>query len=311
MKIIISERQLRRIIKEFQDIYDNGLDLLSAEIEKEIKAGGFTMGSSKNGDFKIDKDWSEKRKMESYRLLNIMKEKIINFLKDYYKLEEGEIVNNINKLVNKLFVLSIHDDIEYRHHDTSDWESHWISDPNTGRYDYNPSEFKKSMNHLMKKTDQLLDKKKMENLKLDIDTSKTRYAPSYSGEELENEDTKRIYDWEYTKTILEKLIFEYINNEEYINKEMYDKIMGDGIINIMMEEMDDVMENNNYEVFSLIRQNNFRNDFSNFLKSYTKYYKQMFNGNEQQFYQNLNVDKKLPPEIQFGRMLWDMTYWIK
>ena len=98
MKVLISERQLKRLIREFQDIYDNGIDRLSAEIEKEIKAGGYEMK---------DDTWTEKREKESFRLLKMLNKKVVKFLIDYFNLEEGKLVNQINELVNKLFVLSM------------------------------------------------------------------------------------------------------------------------------------------------------------------------------------------------------------
>ena len=305
MKIIISEQQLRKIIKEFQDIYDNGIDLLSSEIEKEIKAGGFEM-TDKRGV--IDDTWTEKREKESFRLLKMLKEKVVKFLIDYFNLEEGKLVNRINELVNKLFVLSIHDEIQYIHHNTSDWHTYWISNPDIGKYDYSPSKFKGAMNHLMKKVENLLGDKQKKELSTKIEMSKTKYSPKYSGEKIKDDLTKQIYDWEYTKTKLENLIKEYIHNEKYVSTELFDKITELRVIEIMMDEMDEDMKNNEYKIFHPILQNSWGEDFLKFVKSYITYYGQEYG--EQQFRENLNINKKLPPVIFFGRMLWDMTYWI-
>ena len=300
MKVLISERQLKRLIREFQDIYDNGIDRLSTEIEKEIKAGGYEMK---------DDTWTEKREKESFRLLKMLNKKVVKFLIDYFNLEEGKLVNQINELVNKLFVLSIHDEIQYFHRDTSDWHMYWISNPKIGKYDYSPSKFKGAMNHLMKKVENLLGDKQKKELETTIDLSKTKYSPKYSGEEIDDEDTKVIYDWEHTKIILENLIKEYIHNEKYVSTELFDKITELGVIEPMIDEMDEDMKNNEYKIFHPILQNNWGEDFLKFVKSYITYYGKEYNG-EEQFRQKLKVDKKLPPTIFFGRMLWDMTGWI-
>jgi hypothetical protein len=304
MKVLISERQLKRLIREFQDIYDNGIDRLTRDVEKDIKAGGFEMFP---GGVKDD-TWTEKREKESFRLLKMLKEKVAKFLIDYFNLEEGKLVNQINELVNKLFVLSIHDEIQYIYRDTSDWHMSWISNPDIGEYDYSPSEFKGAMNHLMKKVENLLDDQQKKELSTKIEMSKTKYSPKYSGEEIEDEDTKVIYDWEHTKIILENLIKEYIHNEKYVSTELFDKITELGVIEPMIDEMDEDMKNNEYKIFHPILQNNWGEDFLKFVKSYITYYGQEYG--EQQFRETIKVDKKLPPEVFFGRLLWDMTYWI-
>lgn len=310
MKIIINESQLRRLIKEFQDIYDNGIDQLSKEIKNEIETGGFKMGSNKNGEYVIDDDWAERREKESFRLLNIMKEKIIIFLTDYFNLSEGKVYNKVNELINKLFVLSINDDIEYRHQDTSDWHIYWIAKPNTGVYSFKSNDFKNAINHLMKIIESLLDNKQKKELSSKIELSKTKYAPSYSGEKIQDDLSKQIYDWEYTKNILENLFNEYIHNEEYVNEELFNKINDSRVFGEMMDIMDKDMKDNEYKIFEPIRNNNWREDFKGFVKSYITYYGEKLN-NEQQFRENIKVGKKLPPEVFFGRLLWDMTYWIK
>jgi hypothetical protein len=308
MKIIISEQQLKRVIKEFQDIYDDGIDRLTQEIEKEVKASGFDMSP----DGVMDYSWPIKREKESKRLLTLIKEKVVKFLIDYFKLEKSNIIDRINKYVNKSFELTTHHDIvfNYATYLIHVPDRYFIVKVRTGKYDLDKNDFKKTINHLIEWVKGLLSPKQKKELDVTVADVKTRFAPSYSGEKLTDELEKRIYDWEYTKTILEKIISEYINNPQYIKKELYDKIMDENVINIMMERMDKVMEKNDYNVFTSIKQDNWRKDFSNFLKSYTTYYKQTFKGNEEQFYQDMKVDKKLPTEILFGRMLWDMTYWI-
>jgi hypothetical protein len=306
MKIIISEQQLRKIIKEFQDIYDNGIDWLSAEIEKEIKAGGFEMRT----DGVIDDAWPKRREKESFRLLKMLKEKVVKFLIDYFKLEKRNHIEKINNYVNKLFYLTQHDQIAfiYATYLLHGSESFSISNPHTGEYDFNKNNFKKSMNHLMEWVQGLLSSKDKTKLDTTIELSKTKYAPLYSGEKIEDDLTMQIYDWEYTKTKLENLIKEYIHNEKYVSTELFDKITELRVIETMMDEMDEDMKNNEYKIFHPILQNNWREDFLKFVKSYITYYGQEYG--EQQFRENLKVNKKLPPVIFFGRMLWDMTYWI-
>jgi len=306
MKIIISEQQLRKIIKEFQDIYDNGIDLLSAEIEKEIKAGGFEMRT----DGVIDDAWTERREKESFRLLKMLKEKVVKFLIDYFKLEKSNIIDKIYKYINKSFQLTIHDEIEfiYATYLLHASESFYISKPNTGEYDFKKNNFKKSMNHLMEWVQGLLSSKDKTKLDTTIELSKTKYSPLYSGEKIKDDLTKQIYDWEYTKTKLENLIKEYIHNEKYVSKELFDKITELRVIETMMDEMDEDMKNNEYKIFHPILENNWGEDFLKFVKSYITYYGQEYG--EQQFRENLKINKKLPPVIFFGRMLWDMTYWI-
>lgn len=306
MKILISEQQLKRIIKEFQDIYDDGIDRLTKEIEQEIMAGGFEMGSRINGEYKFYDDWPDRREKESFRLLKILKEKVVKFLMDYFKLGEN-LIEKTNQLVDELFHLTIHDEIQYSKRDLADWHMYFISHPNTGKYDFNKDKFKKSMNHIMKLVKELLSPEEKKELDTTIDLSKTKYSPKYSGEEIEDEDTKVIYNWEHTKNLLENLIKEYIHNEKYVSTELFNKITELGVIETVIDIMDEDMKNNEYKIFHPILQNNWSKDFLQFVKSYITYYGKKYNG-EEQFRQNLKVDEN--PIIFFGRMLWDMTYWI-
>lgn len=307
MKVLISERQLKRLIREFQDIYDDGIDRLTQEIEQDVKAGGFKMSI----DGVIDHSWPIKREKESKRLLTLIKEKVAKFLIDYFKLGKSNLNDKINKYVNKSFDLDSHNDIVfyYAHYLLHASEEYYIVRAETGYYDFYKDDFKKSMNHLIEWIRGLLGNKKKKELAVAVSDAKTKFAPSYSGEKIEDDLSKQIYDWEYTKNILGNLFNEYSHNEKYVNEELFNKIKDTRVFDKMMDIMDKDMKHKEYKIFEPIRNNNWREDFKGFVKSYITYYGEKLN-NEQQFRETIKVDKKLPPEVFFGRLLWDMTYWI-
>jgi len=326
MKVLISERQLRRLIREFQsDLYSETFNLILRKIlnylgcEKiESVCINNIFGDMKDFPLNKNQKWDSQlvHEYETGKLniiLGEVKNIFFNVLSDYLSIDD----NDDQKLVNKVKSM-IDDNISIKNnfgdkYGTIFFKGRGLVVTEISSYSvfsiYVLSDAKDEFNEFINELKSLFPNKK-EDLDLNITTSKSKYG-LYSGENLEDELSKRIYDWEITKNVLEKLLFEFINNEEYVSKELYTKINDEGVISTMMNKMDKAMSSTDYKAFSLINPNNWRHDIELFLFYYANYYKKMTKGNEKHFYEKINLGKKYPTEIFFGRLINLMIYWIK
>lgn len=325
MKILISERQLKRLIREFQsDLYSETFNLILSKILNYLGCDKINSVCINNifgdmEDFPLDKNqkWDSElvHKYETSKLniiLGEVKNIFFNVLSDYFSINDEDNQKLVNKVKSMLDANITVENILGNKYGSILFKGRGlilteISSHSTFSI-YVLSEAKDDFNEFLDELKSLFPKKK-EKLDLNITTSKSKYG-LYSGENITDELSKQIYDWEITKNILEKLLLEFINNEEYVSEDLYTKINDEGVINTMMNKMDKAMSSTDYKAFSLIHPNNWRSDVEKFLYKYTEYYKYTTKGKTKQFYEPINLEKKYPAEIFFGRLLNYMIYWI-
>jgi hypothetical protein len=278
MIIIISEQQLQRIIREFYEkAYNLGDYDVTEKIEKEI--------IDYNRKFvKLSVD-ERADKIGEYK--DFMNETILNNFMDYYK---GFFDREMNKIVRNNFLEQKSLNIYLI--DDNDWKGvyYWMHGGlDTDKLNY-------VINHIKNK----LDKHIEPSIKSKIETNPYSLSPKHSYKNIEDELAQKIYDWGYTKTILEKLCHKFLLSDK-IDDELFDKFKGDKYIDEIIDKMDEVMEKNNYEIFHTIKETNLKNDFHMFLESYIKYYSRYFNL-EQLKSDTINLKKNLPLEILMSKI---------
>jgi len=278
MIIIISEQQLQRIIREFYEkAYNLGDYDVTEKIEKEI--------IDYNRKFvKLSVD-ERADKIGEYK--DFMNETILNNFMDYYK---GFFDREMNKIVRNNFLEQKSLNIYLI--DDNDWKGvyYWMHGGlDTDKLNY-------VINHIKNK----LDKHIEPSIKSKIETNPYSLSPKHSYKNIEDELAQKIYDWGYTKTILEKLCHKFLLSDK-IDDELFDKFKGDKYIDEIIDKMDEVMEKNNYEIFHTIKETNLKNDFHKFLWSYIEYYSRYFNL-EQLKSDTINLKKNLPLEILMSKI---------
>lgn len=325
MKILISERQLKRLIREFQsDLYSETFSLILRKILNYLGCDKIESVCINNifsdiKDFPLDRNqkWNSElvHEYETSKLniiLGEVKNIFFNVLSDYLSLNDEDDQKLVNKVKSMIDTNIIVENTPGNKYGSILFKGEGLVITEIPSYSmfsiYVLSDARDEFNKFLNELKSLFPNKK-EDLDLNITTSKSKYG-LYSGENIEDELSKQIYDWEITKNILEKLLFEFINNEEYVSKELYTKINDEGVFNTMMNKMDKAMSSTDYKAFSLINPNNWRSDIEKFLFYYANFYKNMTKGNTKQFYESINLGKKYPAEIFFGRLLNYMIYWI-
>ena len=325
MKVLISERQLKRLIREFQsDLYSETFSLILRKIlnylgcdEIESVCINNIFGDMK--DFPLDKNqkWDSQlvHEYETSKLniiLGEVKNIFFSVLSDYFSINDEDDQKLVNKVKSMIDTDITVENILGNKYGSILFKGRGLVKTEIASYSTFPiyvlSDARDEFNKWLNKLKSLFPNKK-EDLDLNITTSKSKYG-LYSGENIKDELSKQIYDWGITKNILEKLLFEFLNNEEYVSKELYTKINAEGVFNTMMNKMDKAMSSTDYKAFSLINPNNWRSDIEKFLFYYANFYKNMTKGNTKQFYEKINLEKKYPAEIFFGRLIYTMIYWI-
>jgi len=120
--------------------------------------------------------------------------------------------------------------------------------------------------------------KEWDKIQQKIDVSDYEHTPfTYAGElpkeEGEDDLKQKIYDWEYTKDLLERLLLKYIHMEQYVDEEAFKIITKHRIIEKMFNIMDDHMKRSGYKLFGMINRINLDSDLSKFIIAYKEYFK--------------------------------------
>jgi hypothetical protein len=278
MKIVISEQQLQRIIKEFYGkpkVMNLGrgrtiIDITISELQQYLAKFDKTV----NGE-EIIQDYAE---FINERIIGLFKEKYIQF--------DNEVIENIVKenlatVEGKKIIMQYPKKLVV----------FWYDNKRT----YTDFEkLKEAINFTSEKVEKYVN---------EILTDDTyNLAPTYSGQEINDNLQKRIYDWEYTKTIIEKLFHYYINSES-TESDIFKVFSQKPYLDDMLMIMDKDMENNEYNLFPRIRQNKLTRDFETFFGSFVEYYGKKHN-NTNKFYSRLDVNdvSNLPLEILIGQL---------
>lgn len=285
MKIIISEQQLQRIIREFYEkAYNLGDYDVIEKIEKEII------------DYyrKFVKLSVDERGDKIQELTDFINNTIYNNFKDYYKdffdTKMMEIVSRYSfekgkKTANIYFI----EDDKFK------GVYFWMH----GGLDTD------RLNYVINQIKNKLDKHIEPSIKSKIETNPYSLSPQHSDKNIEDELEQKIYNWGYTKIILENLCHKFLVSDK-IGDELFDKFKGNNYIDKIIDRMDEVMEKNNYEIFHTIKETNLKNDFHKFLESYIEYYSRYFNEGQLRS-DTINLKKNLPLEILMSK-IFNMIY---
>ncbi len=291
MRIIISEQQLQRIIKEFykkkpkvrsigKGLWDYGKtvkELIIQELQVYLSKKEINNGSGNNNQMFLQ-NYVEYINETIIRLFNeayieFDDENIENIIKENLASIEGKKI--IMKYPKKLVI--------FRYDEKGTYAGF--------------EKLKEAIDFTSKKLDTYIN----ENFPNDL----YNMAPIYSGQEIEDELTQKIYDWEHTKTILERLYNDYIVSD-LVDEQLFEKLKGKNYIDEIFKIMDKDMEKNNYKIFHKIKETRLKNYFHMFLESYIKFYSKRFN-EEQLRSDTINLKKNLPLEILMSK-IFNMIY---
>lgn len=289
MRIIISERQLERIIKEFYKkkpkVRSIGIgwtsgksiaDLIIGELQSYLAS--FSRSKRPMGNELFIQDYSD---FINETMIRIFKESYIEFDNENI---ENIIKNNLASVEGKKIIMKYPQKLVVFRYDEKRTYSGF-------------DKLEEAIDFTSKKLNTYIN----ENLPNDL----YDLAPTYSGQEIEDELAHKIYDWEHTKTIIERLYHEYMVSD-LVDEKLFEKLKSKNYIDEIFKIMDKEMEKNNYETFHTIKENNLKIYFNMFLASYIKHYSKRFD-EEQLRSDVINVTKNLPLEILMSK-LFNMIY---
>jgi len=270
------------VIREF---YEKGYNLGDYDVKQKIEDEVITY-NKKFMKLSVDE---RSEKIGEYK--DFINETILKNFKDYYKAYFNE---EMNKIVCDSFLVQRTLDIYFT---IGKWE---------GVYFWGTSGLKLDglnyvINYIKDELDTLIEPK----IKGEIKSNSYSLSPEYTGKNIQDDLQKRIYDWEHTKTIIEKLLNKFLTSDK-INDDLFNKLKEKNLIDEIINKMDKIMEENNYETFHSIKEINLKNDFHKFFESYIKYYSKHFN-EEQLRSVTINLKKNLPLEILMSK-LFNMIY---
>jgi hypothetical protein len=290
MRIIISEQQLQRIIKEFYKkkpkvrSIGKGWENYGKTI-KELIIYELQVYLSK----KRTSNYSMNSEMFLQEYVEYINETIIRLFNEGYIEFDDENIENIIKenLASvegkKIIMKSPKKLVIFRYDEKGTYAGF--------------EKLKEAIDFTSKKLDTYIN----ENFPSDL----YNMAPTYSGQEIEDELTQKIYDWEHTKTILERLYNDYMVSD-LVDEQLFEKLKGKNYIDEIFKIMDKEMEKNNYEIFHKIKETDLKYYFNMFLESYIKFYSKRFN-EEQLRSDTINLKKNLPLEILMSK-IFNMIY---
>jgi hypothetical protein len=283
MKIVISEQQLQRIIREF---YEKGYNLGDYDVIQKIKD---EVRSYNNNFRELSVDERADKIQEFTDFIN---NTIYNNFKDYYKDFFDEEMNKIvrNNLLEQRTL-----DIYFFGDDGAKGVYFWtLGGLSTDGLNY-------VINFIKNKLDVYIQPK----VEKSIERNPYKLAPKYSGNWISDDLQKRIYDWEHSKVIIEKLYHNYMISN-LVDDYIFDKLKSKNYIDAIFVAMDKEMEKNDFKLFPLIREKSVKKDFNNFVNVYIDYYSNKF-PHPEQFSIEINPKKNLPIEIFMGRVFRDMN----
>ena len=279
MKIIISEQQLQRIIKEFykkrpivRQIRDNYGSTISDFIVSDIQ--NYYRNNNSKSKVVFIQDLAE---FINETMFKLYQKQYRDFYNDYI---ENIINNNLAKVEGKKLIMK---------------------NPKTiviFKYDGNNSFFDNDkLNEAIRFTSNKISEYINEVL---VDDSYD-LAPTYSGEEIKDDLQKRIYDWEHSKTIIERLYHNYMVSD-LVDEKLFKELKSKNYIEEIFNILDKAMERSNFTEFNLIKEENLEKTFGDFLDKYINFFQHKYYYNTEQFRKNIDVRHKLPIEIFMGKI---------
>lgn len=260
MKVLISERQLRRLIREF---YENEYIDIIPNITDDIIDNVFVKSKEIDTSMEGVKKILEDRLGEYFSIKNDQRK--YNRLKKLI-VENFEIGSDNLRFCGIIIAA-------YRIEHNDNWnrgmpDSYVFKTDSIGLkkavvkfFDILKNEFPKEWEEVQKKIEVS-----------DIELTPFKHAGDLSKEKGVDDLKQRIYDWEYTKDILGRLLLKYIHKEEFVNEDAFKFITKHNIIENMIDEMDEFMSKSDYTKFSMIDRNNINKGLTKFIDEYKKYF---------------------------------------
>jgi hypothetical protein len=279
MRYLKTFERFQIIIREF---YEKGYDIGTYNVQQKIEDEIFKYNT------KFKELSYDEREGKIKEFVNFMNKTVLNNFKDYYK---DFFDKQMMKIISNHSFEQRNLNISFRNNNEYKTVYYW-------RYAGLESE---GLDNAIKQIKGKLDEYIKPKIKKSIVDNPYSLAPEYSGENIGDELSKRIYDWEKTKTILEKLSQQFLTSDK-TGDELFSKLREKNFIDEMIEIMDEVMEKNNYETFHPIKETELKNDFNKFLESYIKYYSKDFQ-EEQLRSGKININKNIPLEVLMIKLL--------
>lgn len=267
MKILITERQLRRLVNEF---YENQYIDIITNVEKEIKESIINYNKElSNNLLDLDNNYYGHRKYE----------KIIEDIDNNIKEILFERFGNYFSMNNEEFKKIIDDNVTTTENDFSFFGvriygfSTEVTKNKKSRIILTVNE---NMREALIKFFEMLKKQfpsQWNKVNKKIETSDIEITPFTPSGEVSKGDIddgleQRIYNWEYTKQLLERLLLKYIHMEQFVDEESFKYINKNLIFYKAFKLMDEVMAENDYRVFSMIDRMNLNNDLNRFIEEF-------------------------------------------
>ena len=286
MRILISERQYK-LIREF---YENPYTDIIINIEKEIKdtISQYNLEVEKIS-FDLDGNYYDIKRFNSIldEVGNKIKEILFERFGNYFSIKNDEfkkvVDDNVISGENDFSLLGIK---IYGY--TTEEIKHKKSQITKLKFDVNENMREALVKFLEVLKKQFPQQWQKVNKKIEVsDIEITPFTPSSETSKGDVDDglEQRIYNWEYTKQLLERLLLKYIHMEQYVDEESFKYINKNLIFYKAFKLMDGVMEQNDYKTFGTIDRMNLKNDLYRFVEEF----KTQFNFPRNSKYRPYNV----------------------
>lgn len=270
MRILISERQYK-LIREF---YENPYTDIIINIEKEIKdtVSQYNQEAEKIS-FDLDGNYYDIKRFNSIldEVGNKIKEILFERFGNYFSIKNDEfkkvVDDNVIISENNFSLLGIK---------IYGVVTEQIKNKSKLKFDVSENMREALVKFLEVLKKQFPQQWQKVNKKIEVsDIEITPFTPSSETSKGDVDDglEQRIYNWEYTKQLLERLLLKYIHMEQYVDEEAFKIITKHRIIEKMFNIMDDHMKRSGYKLFGIINRINLDSDLSKFIIAYKEYFK--------------------------------------
>jgi|694.fasta_scaffold99562_1 hypothetical protein len=267
MKVLISERQLRRLIREF---YENPYTDIIINTEREIKDTISQYNQeAQNISLDLYNNYYDTKRLDSIldTIANRIEEILFERFGNYFSVKNDEF----KKVIDDNIVIG-DNDFSLLGIKIYGFVTEQIKNKKSKlKFDVNENmreALVKFLEVLKKQFPQQWQKVNKKTEVSDIDITPFTPSGEISKGDVDDGLEQRIYNWEYTKQLLERLLLKYIHMEQYVGEELFKYITKNLIFYKAFKLMDETMEQNDYKTFGMINRMNLKNDLDIFVEEY-------------------------------------------